>query len=87
MGAAAIDLAYVACGKFDGFWEIGLAPWDIAAGRLLISEAGGTVTDFWNSKDFKDSSYILATNASIHRELGDIIREGFPFYKIISEDV
>ena len=87
MGAAAIDLAYIACGKFDGFWEIGLAPWDIAAGRILISEAGGMVTDFWNTKDFKDSSYILATNSSIHQELGDIIREVFPFYKLLSEDL
>jgi len=85
MGAAAIDMAYVACGRFDGFWEIGLAPWDIAAGKILISEAGGMVTDFWNTKDFKDSSYILATNSSIHQELGDIIREGFPFYKLLSE--
>ena len=69
MGAAAIDLAYVASGRFDGFWEIGLAPWDIAAGRILISEAGGTFTDFWNTSDIKDSSYVLATNSAIHQEL------------------
>jgi len=86
MGAAAIDLAYVACGRFEGFWEIGLAPWDIAAGRILINEAGGRITDFWNAGDFKDSAYVLATNAAIHEELGGIIREGFPFYKLLSED-
>ena len=86
MGAAAIDLAYVACGRFEGFWEIGLAPWDIAAGRILITEAGGRISDFWNTEDFKDSSYILATNDAIHQELGGIIREEFPFYKLLSED-
>jgi myo-inositol-1(or 4)-monophosphatase len=87
MGAAAIDLAYVACGRFDGFWEIGLAPWDIAAGKILITEAGGTFTDFWNTKELKDSSYVLATNSNIHQELGDIIREDFPFYKLLSEEL
>jgi len=87
MGAAAIDLAYVACGRFEGFWEIGLAPWDVAAGRILISEAGGNVTDFWDNSDFKDSSYILATNSYIHREMGEKIREGFPFYKLLSEEL
>jgi myo-inositol-1(or 4)-monophosphatase len=86
MGAAAIDLAYVACGRFDGFWEIGLAPWDIAAGKILVTEAGGRFSDFWNREDFKDSSYTLASNSRIHQELGDIIREGFPFYKLLSED-
>jgi myo-inositol-1(or 4)-monophosphatase len=44
-GSAALDLAYVACGRFDGFWEFGLSPWDMAAGSLLISEAGGLVSD------------------------------------------
>lgn len=85
MGAAAIDLAYVACGRFEAFWEVGLAPWDIAAGQLLVTEAGGTITDFWNNKNFKDSSYILASNSGIHQQMGDIIREGFPFYKSLSE--
>jgi len=87
MGAAAIDLAYVACGKFDGFWEIGLAPWDVAAGSILISESGGKVSDFWNNENFKDSSYILATNSYIHQEMGEKIREGFPFYKLLSEEL
>ncbi len=44
-GAAAIDLAYVACGRLDGFWEFGLSPWDMAAGKLLVEEAGGICTD------------------------------------------
>lgn len=85
MGAAAIDLAYVACGHFDAFWEVGLAPWDIAAGKILVKEAGGNVTDFWNNGNYKDTAYILATNSKIHQSLGNIIRDGFPFYKSLSE--
>ena len=46
-GAAALDLAYLASGRVDGFWEIGLKPWDIAAGSFLVEESGGTVSDFW----------------------------------------
>ena len=83
LGSAAIDLAYIACGKFDGFWEIGLKPWDIAAGAILITEAGGTITDFWDKPNYMNSSYVLASNKKIHTTLGEIIREGFPFYKPI----
>ncbi len=46
LGAAAVDLCYVACGRFDGFWEYSLSPWDVAAGSLIVQEAGGIVTDF-----------------------------------------
>jgi myo-inositol-1(or 4)-monophosphatase len=87
MGAAAIDLAYVACGRFDGFWEVGLQPWDIAAGSILIKEAGGSVTDFWNNPNFKSSSYIMASNKKIHKEFGDCIRAEFPNYKNINEEI
>jgi myo-inositol-1(or 4)-monophosphatase len=68
-GSAAIDLAYVACGRFDGFWEDGLNPWDMAAGVLLIQEAGGRVTNF---KDEPLSIYtkkVLATNGLVHQPM------------------
>jgi myo-inositol-1(or 4)-monophosphatase len=83
LGAAALDLAYVAAGKFDGYWEIGLKPWDVAAGALLITEAGGTISDFWDKPNYINSSYVLASNAKIHSTLGEIIRQGFPFYQPI----
>ena len=81
--AAAIDLAYVASGKFDGFWEIGLKPWDMAAGVILITEAGGTITDFWDKPNYMSSLYVIASNSKIHESIGEIIREGFPFYSPI----
>lgn len=52
LGSAAMDLAYVACGRFEFFWEEGLKPWDIAAGALIVKESGGIVTDYENSNDF-----------------------------------
>ncbi|HHE54577.1 MAG TPA: inositol monophosphatase [Caldithrix abyssi] len=69
MGAAAIDLAYVAAGRFDGFWELGLSPWDQAAGWVIVEEAGGKVTDFWGNQDFLYSHYTLASNGLIHKQL------------------
>jgi myo-inositol-1(or 4)-monophosphatase len=65
-GSAALDLAYVACGRFDGFWEDGLSPWDIAAGALLISEAGGRVTNFKNEPLDIYNEQFLATNGLLH---------------------
>jgi len=65
-GSAAIDLAYVACGRFDGFWEDGLNPWDMAAGLLLIKEAGGTVSNFDNETLSIYTKKVLATNGLIH---------------------
>ncbi len=73
-GAAAIDLAYVACGRFDGFWEEGLNPWDIAAGVLFIEEAGGIVTNYTNGKLDIYASPILASNGLIHNEMLEIVR-------------
>ena len=67
MGAAAIDLAYTACGRFDGFWEMKLGAWDIAAGILLIEEAGGIVTDFQGGKGYLESGNVVAGSTSIHR--------------------
>ncbi len=86
LGAAALDLAYVACGRFDGFWEIGLQPWDMAAGKIIIEEAGGKITDFWGGLHFKGSANIIAGNKNIHAKLGHIIREDFPSFKNISKD-
>ncbi|MFH1878406.1 MAG: inositol monophosphatase family protein, partial [Candidatus Omnitrophota bacterium] len=68
-GAAALDLCYVACGRLDGFWELGLSPWDTAAGQLIVKEAGGCVT-LLNGCDFNViEKEIVATNGKIHSEL------------------
>ena len=69
MGSAALDLCYVAAGRFDGFWELNLHPWDTAAGSLILTEAGGLVTDF-SAKPFDiNKKEILATNGKIHAEM------------------
>ncbi len=68
-GSAALDLAYVACGRLDGFWEINLSAWDIAAGALLIKEAGGKITDLWGKPDYLKSGDVLASNGKIHSQL------------------
>ena len=68
-GSAALDLAYVAAGRLDGFWEIGLCEWDIAAGILLIQEAGGVVSDFENEKNYFKSGNIIAGNLKLHELL------------------
>jgi len=68
-GSAALDLANVACGRYDGFWEFNLNPWDTAAGMLLVEEAGGIVTRFDGSPYRLDSREVLASNGLIHQEL------------------
>jgi myo-inositol-1(or 4)-monophosphatase len=68
-GAAAIDLAYVACGRLDGFWEFGLSPWDMAAGKLLVAEAGGICTDMKGGAHNLSGPHILADNGLIHGEV------------------
>jgi myo-inositol-1(or 4)-monophosphatase len=68
-GSAALDLAYVACGRFDGFWEFDLHAWDVAAGTLLVREAGGAVTRADGSPAWLDADSILATNSLIHAQL------------------
>jgi myo-inositol-1(or 4)-monophosphatase len=73
-GSAALDLAYVACGRFDGFWEMKLHPWDTAAGILIVSEAGGKISRF-NGDEFSIyNKDMLATNTKIHDEMIDIIQ-------------
>lgn len=72
-GSAALDLAYLACGRFDGFWEFQLAPWDSAAGVLLAQEAGGKVTDYkGNSIDIYKGE-VLASNGKIHKEMLEVL--------------
>lgn len=68
-GSAALDLCYVACGRYDAFWEFNLNPWDTAAGELTVEEAGGKVTNFSGSPFSVDSRQVLATNSLLHAEL------------------
>jgi myo-inositol-1(or 4)-monophosphatase len=68
LGSAAVDLAYVACGRFDLFYEYSLNPWDVAAGILIVQRAGGTVTDFNGGADFLFGMHIIASNKLIHNE-------------------
>ncbi|MBU4310269.1 inositol monophosphatase [bacterium] len=74
-GAAALNLCYTANGRFDGFWEEQLAPWDVAAGSLIVTEAGGEVTDFKGDKIDIYEKEILASNGKIHREMEEIIKK------------
>ena len=68
-GAAALDLAYVAAGRFDGFWEMGLQPWDMAAGTLLVQEAGGLVGDFAGDSNYMTSGEVVAGSAKVFAQL------------------
>jgi myo-inositol-1(or 4)-monophosphatase len=68
-GAAALDLCHVACGQLDGFWEFNLSPWDVAAGCLILSEAGGRFTDLDGGPLQVDSPRLLASNGLIHQEM------------------
>jgi myo-inositol-1(or 4)-monophosphatase len=74
-GSAALDLAYVAAGRFDGFWEFGLRPWDIAAGILLVREAGGYVTDMAGGHDMLRTGDVLAANDHLHQPLARLLKE------------
>lgn len=74
LGTAAADLAWVACGRFDGFYEYGLSPWDVAAGTLLVQNAGGKVCDFRAGADFIFGKEIVATNNLIHGEFIDSLK-------------
>jgi myo-inositol-1(or 4)-monophosphatase len=76
MGAAALDLAYVAAGRFDGYWEFGLSPWDLAAGLVLVREAGGHVADPGGGTDILGSGEIVAANTQLHGPLTALVRKG-----------
>jgi myo-inositol-1(or 4)-monophosphatase len=75
LGSAAIDFCYVAEGVFDGFWEVSLNPWDICAGKLIVEEAGGIVTDFSNKKKDIFTKQILATNKLVHDQMLEILAD------------
>jgi myo-inositol-1(or 4)-monophosphatase len=74
MGAAALDLAWVACGRYDGYWEMGLAPWDVAAGTLLVREAKGVCQDLYQEEPWPVSGHVYAGNAHIANELLGMVR-------------
>ncbi|MEO7653813.1 MAG: inositol monophosphatase family protein [Bryobacteraceae bacterium] len=76
-GSAAIDLAYVASGRLDAFWEFGLKPWDMAAGTLLVTEAGGRCSDMHGAKYGVDEPHLLADNGSVHDETLQLFSEIF----------
>ena len=75
LGAAALDLAMVACGRFDGYWERGINSWDVAAGIVLVREAGGFVSDLSGGADMLAKGEICAGNETIHRQLLDLMRK------------
>jgi myo-inositol-1(or 4)-monophosphatase len=77
LGSAAADLAYVACGRFEAFYEYGLNSWDVAAGILLVREAGGQVSGFHPSKDPVYDEEIVASNSAIHEELLEVIERNW----------
>ena len=77
LGSAALDMVYVACGKFEGFFEYSLHPWDVAAGIILVEEAGGRVTDFRGGNDFLFGREMLASNRLIHEDMLKLIRPHF----------
>jgi myo-inositol-1(or 4)-monophosphatase len=73
-GAASLDLAYVAAGRYDGFWERGLSPWDVAAGIVLVREAGGFVSEIGGGHDPLNGRSLLAANAALHLPIGQALR-------------
>jgi myo-inositol-1(or 4)-monophosphatase len=81
-GSAALDFAYLAAGRVDGFWELGLAPWDFAAGVLLVREAGGCVTDLAGGERFFETGNVVAGGLKLHqamlREIGPLLTDALP---------
>ena len=73
-GSAALDLCYVACGRFDGYWELSLSPWDMAAGWLVVTEAGGRVTNLDGSRFQLEERTVLASNGRIHHDMVELLR-------------
>jgi myo-inositol-1(or 4)-monophosphatase len=74
MGAASLDMAYVAAGRFDGFWEHGLQPWDVAAGIVLVREAGGVVTDLNGGDQMLANGQMLCANDPLHPQLLKLLK-------------
>jgi myo-inositol-1(or 4)-monophosphatase len=77
MGSAAVDLAYVACGRFDGFFEYGLSPWDVAGGIVLVREAGGKISTFSGTDDAIFGKEIVAASTQIYDDFYAVINKGF----------
>ena len=77
-GAASLDLAYVACGRYDGFWEFGLSPWDMAAGALMVSEAGGLVSDLRGEANYLDTGNVIAGTPKVFAPLLNLIQDKLP---------
>lgn len=77
LGSAATDLAYVACGRFDAFYEYGLSPWDVAAGAFLVEQAGGQSSDFKGGDDYLFGKEILSSNGILHQEFLKVIQTHF----------
>lgn len=75
LGSAAVDLAYVACGRLEGFFEYSLNPWDVAAGALIVQQAGGTVTDFRGGDNFLHGGELCASNGKVHIEMLNVVQE------------
>ena len=74
-GAASLDLAYVAAGRFDGFWEINLQEWDIAAGTLLVKEAGGLTSDFQGGDNYLKSGHIVCASPKVFKPMLQIVKK------------
>ena len=81
MGSAAVDLVYVACGRFEGFYEYGLKAWDVAGGAFIVQQAGGKVTDFKGGKSFLFGGQMLASNGTIHPEMQQVIQQNWSLLK------
>ena len=77
LGSAAVDLAYVACGRFEAFYEYGLNPWDVAAGVLIVKQAGGKVSDFRGGNNFVFGKEIVASNNLMHDEFLSVVKKYF----------
>lgn len=77
LGSAAVDMAYVACGRFEGFYEYGLNPWDVAAGAILVQEAGGRVSDFTGGNNYIFGKEIITTNSLMYAEFFETVRKAF----------
>ena len=71
LGAAALDLAYVASGRLDGFWEFNLKPWDIAAGSIIVTEAGGYISDINGNENYLKTGNVLSANLNLHQDVID----------------
>ena len=77
IGSAAVDLAYVACGRFDAFFEYNLNPWDVAGGAYIVQQAGGAIMNFEGGTEFIEKRQILASNGKIDQEILDLMQQHF----------